>query len=115
MSYLSFSDFPCDDKNRKTVGHLSVFPICFQSLQHNQHIQLINSEVVETNSSHRRIKNIYRSLRKLVRLPTLLTTAGLALADVLYHDGELDPDKFLFENDRLVKYVRHRIEKIRKV
>lgn len=67
-----------------------------------------------TNSSHRRIKSICRSLRKMVRLPTLLTTEGLTLADVLYHDGELDPDKFLFENDRLVKQVRCRIEKIRK-
>ena len=47
------------------------------------------------------------------RLPNLLTPSEITLADVLYNDGELNPDKFPTVDERLVKLIRYKIEKIR--
>ena len=50
---------------------------------------------------------------KMDRLPNLLTPSEITFADVLYNDGELNPDKFPIDDERLVKLVRYKIEKIR--
>ena len=46
------------------------------------------------------------------RLPNLLTPSEITFADVLYNDGELNPDEFPIDDEQLVKMVRVKIEKI---
>ena len=43
------------------------------------------------------------------RLPGLLTSEEMTLADVLYNDGELHPERFPTDDTRLVALVRQKI------
>ncbi len=43
------------------------------------------------------------------RLPGLLTSEEMTLADVLYNDGELHPERFPTDDTRLIALVRQKI------